>query len=235
MLKPQSLNFEVDTADLSINHIASLYNIFFHSKDYDWWYEVLPGDVVVDIGAGIGMFSAKALDAGAQKVYMIEPSKTLLRAAVKNVCDHIIGNNELPKVVPINVAVGRTDVDLSNVYGKDLWEEEKLMSLLEFCVDYDVSQIDFLKISAAGAEYNILHKDMFDFLGTKVRHIAVRCHLDAQYGGAEKFKDWRDNVLNPMIELGRVYVQDNSFIEKIQSDQFDELLPRSFMVYIKNW
>jgi len=232
MLKPKSLNFEVDTADLSINDVASLYSTFFHSKDYDWWYQVLPDDIVVDIGASIGMFSAKALDAGAQKVFMIEPSKKLLKAAVKNVSDYIIGNNSTPKVVPINAAVGRTDVDLSNVYGND---EVKLMSLLEFCATNDVEHIDFLKINAAGAEYNILHKDMFDFLGTKVRHIAVRCHLDAQYGGQDKFKDWRDTVLIPMIALNRVFTQDETFIEKIQDDKFNELLPRSFMVYITNW
>ncbi|MGY8864167.1 MAG: FkbM family methyltransferase [Methylophagaceae bacterium] len=231
MFKPKSLNFEVDTADLSINEVTNLHNIFFVNKDYDWWYEVLPGDVVVDIGASVGMFSAKALDAGAKKVYMIEPSKKLLKTAVKNVSEYIIGNNDLPRVVPINAAVGRTDVDLSNVYGNN---EVKLMSLLEFCVDYDVEQIDFLKINAAGAEYNILHRDMFDFLGTKVRHIAVRCYLDAQYGSLDKFKEWRDTVLNPMIELGRVYAQEDSYIEKLQTGQF-ETLPKNFMLYIKNW
>mgnify|MGYP000857960369 FL=1 len=232
MFNPKSFNFEVDTADLSINEVTNLHNIFFVSKDYDWWYEVLPDDVVVDIGASVGMFSAKALDAGAKKVYMIEPSKKLLKTAVKNVSDYIIGNNGLPRVVPINAAVGRTDIDLSNVYGNN---EVKLMSLLEFCVDFDVEQIDFLKINAAGAEYNILHRDMFDFLGTKVRHIAVRCHLDAQYGSIDKFREWRDTVLNPMIALGRVYVQNDTYIEKIQSDQFAELMPKSFMLYIKNW
>lgn len=232
MFNPKSFNFEVDTADLSINEVTNLHNIFFVSKDYDWWYEVLPDDVVVDIGASVGMFSAKALDAGAKKVYMIEPSKKLLKTAIKNVSDYIIGNNELPRVVPINAAVGRTDIDLSNVYGNN---EVKLMSLLEFCVDFDVEQIDFLKINAAGAEYNILHRDMFDFLGTKVRHIAVRCHLDAQYGSIDKFREWRDTVLNPMIALGRVYVQNDTYIEKIQSDQFAELMPKSFMLYIKNW
>ena len=232
MFNPKSFNFEVDTADLSINEVTNLHNIFFVSKDYDWWYEVLPDDVVVDIGASVGMFSAKALDAGAKKVYMIEPSKKLLKTAVKNVSDYIIGNNELPRVVPINAAVGRTDIDLSNVYGNN---EVKLMSLLEFCVDFDVEQIDFLKINAAGAEYNILHRDMFDFLVTKVRHIAVRCHLDAQYGSIDKFREWRDTVLNPMIALGRVYVQNDTYIEKIQSDQFAELMPKSFMLYIRNW
>lgn len=232
MLKPKSLNFEVDTADLSMNDVQSLYNIFFHTKDYDWWYEVLPGDVVVDIGAGIGMFSAKSLDAGAKRVFMIEPCRSLLKTAIKNVSDHIIDNRDLPTVIPINAAIGKTDIDLSNIYGGD--DNVKLMGLMELCETYDITDIDFLKISAAGAEYSMLTDNM-DWIGTHVRHTAVRCHLDAQYGGTRKFKEWRDSFLKPMTDLGRVFYKDNTYYEKVASDDFNELLPRSFMVYIKNW
>ena len=68
----------LDTADLSMQQIAFAYNEMYFGKDYDWWTEIQPGGTVVDIGAGIGLFSKKALDAGAGKVLMIEPNKRLL-------------------------------------------------------------------------------------------------------------------------------------------------------------
>jgi len=234
MFKPKALNFEMDTADLSINNINGLYYTFFTSKDYDWWYEILPGDVVVDIGANIGMFSAKALDQGAEKVYMIEPSLPLLKTAVKNVSNYIIGWTDEPKVVPIHAAMGNTDVDLSNVYGGDE-DGLKLMSFSELIETYNIPKIDYLKVNAAGAEYNILNVDNLNYLAQQTRVVAVRVHLDAQYDGLRKFYDWRNTTLKALSDLNRVFYQDNTYPEKIFADDWNDQLPRSFMIYIKNW
>lgn len=235
--KPKTLTFEMDTADLSINEIAHLHHSFFVSKDYDWWYEVLPEDIVVDIGAGIGMFSAKAYDNGAKRTYMIEPSRKLLETAVKNLAGAYIDRPdayERCRIKAVHAAMGRTDVDCSNVHGEPQYDG-KLMSLMEFVDYYDVPNISFLKISACGAEYNILHEDNLNFIATNVRHTACRVYLNAQYGGAEKFKHWRDSVLKPLMDLNRIYFQDDSYHQKVMEDNFAELLPASFMVYIKNW
>ena len=235
---PKTFHFEADTEGLSINDISALHYNIFVAKHYDWWYEVLPGDVVVDIGASIGLFSAKALDAKAKRVYMIEPNKVLLRTAIKNVSDHIMDVTESP-VVPINVAIGKTDVDLSNIYvsrkSNPIDEEPRLMAFREFCDLYKVDYIDYLKICAVGAEYNILTKDNLEFISTQVRHTAVMVHLKAQYGWETKFENWRDNFLKPLIDLNRVRFQDSSTKEKIFKSNYVELLPSQFMVYITNW
>ena len=107
MFKPKALTYEIDTAGLSMNDVVELHKTLFVRKDYDWWYEILPDDVVVDVGAGIGSFSAKALDAGARKVFMIEPNRRLLKTAIKNVSDYIMDVPE-QKVFPINAAMGMT-------------------------------------------------------------------------------------------------------------------------------
>ena len=237
MLTPKSLTFEMDTGGLSINDVASLHYNMFVAKNYDWWYEVLPDDVVVDIGASIGSFSARALDAGAKKVYMIEPNRELLKTAVKNVSDYIIDQEET-RVIPINAAMGKTDVDLSNVYkinGREQEQEPRLMSLRQFIDTYNLSKIDFLKINAAGAEFSILDPDNLNFITNHIRHIAMVVHLDGQYGSKEKFKVWRQRLLRPMIELNRARFQDESFAQKIFWDNCFEVLPKSFMVYITNW
>lgn len=233
---PKNLTFELDTADLSINHLSDQYNTFFKSKDYDWWYEILPGDVCVDIGANIGMFSAKALDAGAKTVYMVEPNLGLLKTGIKNCAHAYIGmtQDELPKLIPIHAGMGRTEVDLSLSYGQ-VDEDTKLMSLRELIDYYDIPAIDYLKVSACGAEFNIIHEDNLNFLGQQVRFIAVRVNWNAFYGSDQRFENWRDTVIKPFIDMNRVYLQDNSLLESMFKPDWRETLPRSFMLYIKNW
>ena len=238
MLTPKTLTYELDTQPLSLNQVATLFYNLFTRKDYDWWYEILPDDIVVDIGAGIGEFSAKALDAGAEKVYMVEPSLTLMKTAIKNVSSAFI-DTATPRVVPINAAIGRTDIDLDGVFKSVKSKEEdndpKLMSLREMLDTYNIDRIDYLKVSVAGSEYNILHENYIDFLSENVRHIAVRCHLDAQYGSAEKFIEWRDRVLKHFIQKDKVRFQDSSLQEKLFQSNWKEVVPREFMVYITNW
>jgi len=232
--KPKNLSFEMDTADLSMNHIHSLYYSFFQQKDYDWWYEILPDDVVVDIGGNIGMFSAKALDAGAKRVFMIEPNKKYLKSAIKNCAEAFIGQyvHDIPKLISVHAAMGRTDSDLA-LAGVD--ENVKLMSLMELVNYYDINNIDYLKVSANGAEFNILHEDNLEFLGQSVRFIAVRVNTHSFYGSDIRFENWRDTVVKPFMDMGRVYLQDNSLFEKMFVENWRDVLPTSFMLYIKNW
>jgi|TARA_B110000503_G_scaffold62063_1_gene98377 FkbM family methyltransferase len=238
MFDVNSLNYEMDTAGMSMNEVTNLHNQMFVKKDYDWWYEVLPDDVVVDIGAGIGMFSAKALDAGARKVYMIEPNRRLLKTACKNVAEHMFGA-EVPKVLPIHAAVGKTDIDLSNIYKsatfKDEAEEPKLMSISELIEYYDLGSIDYLKVDACGAEFNILPWEHRDFLLTQVRFIACRVYLTSQYGANGKFIEWRDKFLRAARDQNRLFFQDQAMIENIFKNDWHLHVPMSFMVYIKNW
>lgn len=237
MFKPKALSYELDTTGLSINEVSSLHYNMFVAKNYDWWYEVLPDDIVVDIGCSIGAFSAKALDAGAAKVYMVEPNKEILKTAIRNVSDYIIDQEE-QRVFPINAAMGRTDVDLCNIHqikGSEPCEEPRLMSLRQMTDTLNIDRIDFLKINASGAELSILDPDNIDYICKNVRHIALVIHLNAHYGTDAKFKVWREKFLKPIMEKSQVRFQNESYAEKIFAENFNEEMPHSFVVYITNW
>ena len=80
----KALNLFMDTSDLCMVSVATMHREFFVRKDYEWWYKVQPGDICVDVGACVGMFTAHALDRGAKKVYAIEPNPKFLKAIVNN-------------------------------------------------------------------------------------------------------------------------------------------------------
>lgn len=234
----KAFHTEADMGALPMHEVVNLHNRLFITRNYDWWRTVSEGDVVVDIGAGVGLFSALALDVGAKRVYMVEPSETLLKTAIGNVSDYIIGRSD-PVVIPIHAGIGKTDVDLGNVFGirKRIpgSPEAPLMSLRQLCETHDIRKIDFLKIAAEGAEFGILSDDARDFCAQNVRHMAIMIHINAQYGSDIKFAQWRDQFLKPFRDLGRVKFQDNKIEEKMYADNFKELLPDKFMIYITNW
>lgn len=237
-MRPTTFTTHADTGDLPMHDVVQLHHRMFISRNYDWWREVGEDDVVVDIGAGVGLFSCKALDVGAKKVYMIEPSKSLMKTAIKNVSDHMLGKLESP-IIPINAAIGKTDVDRGNVFGSKKQPpgtpDPDLISFRELREKYEIKEINFLKVAAEGAEFNILTDDDLDFFATKVRHIAVVVHMKAQYGSAQKFARWRDSFLKPFIELNRVKFQDDSIRNKMFQSDYKDVLPERFMIYITNW
>lgn len=237
-MRIKSLSFDMDTAGLPINEVNQLYQNFWVNKKYDWWYEVLPDDIVVDVGAGIGMFSAKALDAGAKKVYMIEPNRRLLKAAIKNVSDYIMDTDDSP-VIPINAVMGKTDIHRGNIYKSTVYNDEevedvKLMSLTEFVGKYDLSHVDFMKIDAEGAELDFLI-DHLDYFSAHVRHAAINVHIDTLPVTYERFWNFRHKFIKPFHDTNRLKFMDESLREKVFSETPLRLLPKEFMIYITNY
>lgn len=59
--RDKNLNEYIDATGIPMRSLGTMYHEFFKRMDYDWWYEVQPGDVVVDLGACIGMFTLHAV------------------------------------------------------------------------------------------------------------------------------------------------------------------------------
>jgi len=240
--RSRALNWRMSTHGLTLNNTSVLYHEFFRSHDYDWWYKVQPGDIVVDVGACVGFMSAKALDLGAEKVYMIEGNRELLKTAIHNVSEYMMNETE-QKIFPINCLMGtgnkrgvfKTDEDTVDI------DDVDVMSFKEFVRKYNIDHIDFLKMDIEGNEYDTLNTDNLEFMKNNVRHIAVEVHTRTGDPNCfEKFIECRDTFLKPFHEAGKLKSMGNQpFVDKyIWDNDWMRTRPDAnsyFMLYITNY
>jgi FkbM family methyltransferase len=201
MNRRPALNQQMSTKGLTYEMASVFYHEFFRNQDYTWFHRVEPGDVCVDVGACCGMFTAHALDEGASKVYMVEGSRELLKVAIENVSEYMM-NEPVPKVYPVNCLLG--DCNPTGVYETptdDLTVDSiDRMSLMELVDHYDIQYIDYLKMDIEGNEFDTLTAENLDFFKRKVGHFAGEIHTQAFDGAQDKFLEFRDTFLKPLME-----------------------------------
>lgn len=199
--RQKALRQVMSTDGLVLEMAATFYNEFFVSNDYDKWRKVKPGDVVVDIGACVGMMSAHALDSGASKVYMIEGNRKLLKTAISNVAEYMMNEPETV-VYPINCIMGSCNESGVYTTHDDTLATSDIdhMSFMQFVKEYNVDHIDFLKVDIEGNEYDILNEENLEYINNKVEHIAAEIHLRANEDSIERFLHFRNTFLKHFYE-----------------------------------
>lgn len=223
----------METGGLVFEMVSTFYNEFWVSKDYEWWYTVQPGDVVVDLGACIGMMSADSLDKGASKVYMVEGNRHLLKTSIKNVSEYMM-NEPIPKVYPINAIIGSSEGVYITVEDETTENDVDKMSFKELINTYDIDKIDFLKVDIEGAEYDVFTEENLEYMMNNVKHIAIEIHT---HGNLNKFFQFRNTFLKAFKDSKDHVIRSKSSIkpEFIWDDNKIKNLPieRSyFMLYI---
>lgn len=208
------LNVHMDTSNLCMASVSQMYDEFFVRKDYDWWYKVQPDDVVVDIGACVGMFTAHALDLGAKRVYAVEPNKDLMKCVIENTQEAVTSWPQ--RVIPVEYAIGSDPSHTNFVFYTD---DFKTMSFKQFINRYDIYHIDYLKLDCEGGEYDVLSEENLEWVRNNVKHISVECHLRASSDGPEKFIEFRDKFLRPYLAEQRVKFQQPHMIKAIYNDE----------------
>ena len=154
---------------------------FFYSEIYLWndsptkcCYEMFeniikPGDVVLDLGANIGLFSRKAAKI-AGKVISVEASPEHFACLVEN-------TSEFNNIEYINALVvgndnsGDTNTVYSHRSSKETITIEKIMKI------YNLDKIDFIKVDIAGGEYALLSNTPVEVLD-KIDKISCETHDD---------------------------------------------------------
>ena len=150
-------------------------------------FNIFPGDVVVDVGAHAGVFSVWAAQKAYQgRVYAYEPDPENYRYLENNK-----RLNKLDNLFIHNLAVGRQKGELNlylssyNTGGHSLYRvpgDEKAKSLIVRVVDLaeifssnKLEKINFLKIDAEGAEYEIILNAPTDLLH-RIDRIVLEYH-----------------------------------------------------------
>jgi len=158
-----------------------------HSADYigDCMYQwenctIQPGDVVVDLGANIGIFSNKASELGASKIYSFEPVKENFE---------LLMLNRPANCEPFKLAVGSEDLQSFNIsYKADApggsslikYDDGALQPCLTVTLDTLlanglIEKIDFLKVDIEGAEVMAFNGISDDNL-KNIRCISMEIH-----------------------------------------------------------
>ncbi len=157
-------------------------------NEYFPYFNVMPGDTVIDIGANIGSFSVSvAYREPSAKIYAIEPVKNNYNLLCQN-----IELNHLTNVSPINVAISDKREELTIYHGLGSWfasgsfykvdatdphssEEVSCITLEDIFIENEIGNCDFLKMDCEGAEYKILFS-LSDELLRKIKKIAIEFH-----------------------------------------------------------
>lgn len=197
----------------------SFYEIFI-KKEYDL---IKKGDIVVDIGANIGLFSLFAISKGASKIISIEPDK-------RN-CVHLKQNlNEFSEITIIEEAISDKDgyveffaSEISSInstikndenfsdFTKEPIQSYKVpcMSSSSLINKYGIAKIDFLKIDCEGGEFSFFENLDLNFLNNKISKIVCEVH---KFAGSQK--DYENKIKSKLIKCGFSVQESNSLNDK---------------------
>jgi FkbM family methyltransferase len=157
--------------------------IFNGTNDYEKFFEVEKGDIVVDIGATVGEFTYKILEKNPKHCYVVEPLPVFF--------DTLKRNLEGRQVSFTNAAITSDKFCKINWDGHD--EKVNTLTFKEFVELNRLNKIDFLKFDCEGGEYDIFSQENIEYL-KKVPKIVCEIHLRTGIL-KEKFRYFRDKIL----------------------------------------
>jgi FkbM family methyltransferase len=129
--------------------------------------DVHTGDVVLDCGANVGVFTREALDHGASKIVAIEPAPENLEAYRRNFKDEIAAGRVIvyPKgvwdkddVLTLHVDANNTAADTFVIQRKETTGDIQvpLTTIDKLVAELKLDRVDYIKMDIEGAEPNAL-------------------------------------------------------------------------------
>jgi FkbM family methyltransferase len=168
---------------------------------------ISPGDIVVDAGANIGIWSNRAIFSGASQVFAFEPTLKSFNCLCENIDRQI--------VKPFCLALG----DRREIVSMPVWEngdsvgsridgsasntryDSAMIVTLDDLFDIKLfDHIDYLKIDIEGAEDQVIYSLSRERL-RRVKKISMEYHTNALTDSEEVIKYLRKNMFNHVFTL----------------------------------
>lgn len=173
---------------------------FSDNTPYEKYFSVQMNDVVLDVGANIGLFSLSIADKKPSIVYTFEPQKEIFSTLESNI-------NNLKRFIPnfncvtINKAINSSNgkfmslglFDPSTTEIREKENEADGLKFKDFLHENQIKHIDFLKLDCEGGEWDILNEENKDFILDNVFKISGELHFGPEF--KENFVWFRDNIL----------------------------------------
>lgn len=183
-----------------------------------------PGDVVVDIGGNIGMFSRRALERGASRVITFEPMTKAFSCLVDNVGYDVEAYN-----IAISKETSSTKMGVSsrinNLGGstlklEELEKENREIIYTEPCITMSLEDlwklgvlpetIDFLKVDCEGGEKEIIESLTDEHL-SRIKKISMEYH--AGWLGHELREEFTNRLHNLGFQIFTLFHGEGSLAQ----------------------
>ena len=188
LTKKQHVIFETKTGlniKIRVNStdLMALTHVWMIQEYSNSGFDINDSDIVIDIGAHIGLFALFASQFCKQgKIFCFEPIKENYELLVEN-----INYNKIKNIIPFNFAVSKESdsvkIFLNDDYsGHSMFLETnnfvivKSKSLLDIFSENNIQECNFLKLDCEGAEYDIINSLPSDFLN-KIKKSVIEYHL----------------------------------------------------------
>jgi len=184
IINSKKLNLSCDKRDGTYNTVSEVFFNKIYEKDY---VKVEVGDVIVDVGANLGLFSLYAQSFHPKKIFAFEPIKSTFDYLTHNLQDYnnavlinkAIGSVNKESLINIEKNSGQsTLVDNQNITDSNPIGTEMVITTTfnDFIHEYSVSYIDFLKIDCEGGELDLFTTIDKKFLKNSIKKIALEYH-----------------------------------------------------------
>ena len=188
LTKKQHVIFETKTGlniKIRVNStdLMALTHVWMIQEYSNSGFDINDSDIVIDIGAHIGLFALFASQFCKQgRIFCFEPIKENYELLVEN-----INSNKIKNIIPFNFAVSKESdsvkIFLNDDYsGHSMFLETnnfvivKSKSLLDIFSENNIQECNFLKLDCEGAEYDIINSLPSDFLN-KIKKSVIEYHL----------------------------------------------------------
>ncbi len=158
---------------------------------YECDFGVEEGDVVVDLGASLGIFSWEIQHKKPSKIICSEPSYEFLPILTENMSKTNIPHEICPK--GIWDVSGENNIFAFNLDGQTYNTKNipnktfPTMRWMDFVKEYNIDKIDFLKFDCEGGEWDVFSDENIWWIKNNVRKMSGEFHLN-KHDWKERFK-----------------------------------------------